>query len=95
MESVTAAVAQERDHRQAATAIGTVLALRSVTLRNELAGTVRRVLVDVNDQVKKGQVLVELDTTKLDSQVLRSRASVASAHARLAQATATTKEARS
>ena len=73
---------------------GTLQPTRSVTIGSELSGTVRRVLVDVNDQVKKGQVLVELDTTKLDSQVLRSRASVASAQARLAQATATTKEAR-
>jgi HlyD family secretion protein len=53
----------------------------------------RNVLVDVNDKVKKGQVLVELDTAKLDAQVLRSRASLAAAQARLAQAVATTKEA--
>jgi HlyD family secretion protein len=51
------------------------------------------VLVDVNDKVKKGQVLVELDTAKLEAQVLRSRASLASAQAKLAQAQATTKEA--
>ena len=73
---------------------GTLQPTRSVNIGSELSGTVRRVLVDVNDQVKKGQVLVELDTTKLDSQVLRSRASVASAQARLAQAQATMQEAR-
>ncbi len=73
---------------------GTLQPTRSVNIGSELSGTVRRVLVDVNDQVKKGQVLVELDTTKLDSQVLRSRASVASSQAKLAQAVATTKEAR-
>ena len=39
VEAVTAATAQAREHRSATTAIGTVLALRSVTLRNELAGT--------------------------------------------------------
>lgn len=73
---------------------GTLQPTRSVNIGSELSGTVRRVLVDVNDQVKKGQVLVELDTTKLDAQVLRSRAAVASAQAQLAQATATVKEAR-
>ena len=31
----------------------------------------RRVSVDVNDPVKKGQVLVELDTAKLSSQIQR------------------------
>jgi len=72
---------------------GTLQPTRSVTIGSELSGTVRNVLVDVNDKVKKGQLLVELDTAKLESQVLRSRASLASAQARLAQAVATTNEA--
>lgn len=85
----------QRGHvRLTVAANGTLQPTRSVNIGSELSGTVRRVLVDVNDRVKKGQVLVELDTTKLDSQVLRSRASVASAQARLAQAEATVKEAR-
>ncbi len=73
---------------------GTLQPTRSVTIGSELSGTVRNVLVDVNDKVKKGQVLVELDTAKLSAQVLRSRASLASAQARLAQAQATQREAR-
>jgi len=72
---------------------GTLQPTRSVNVGSELSGTVRSVLVDVNDTVKKGQVLVELDTAKLSAQVLRSRASLAAAHARLAQAGATTHEA--
>lgn len=71
---------------------GTLNPTRTVTIGSELSGTVRSVLVDVNDKVKKGQVLVELDTAKLEAQVLRSRASLASAQAKLAQAQATTKE---
>ena len=71
---------------------GTLQPTRSVNIGSELSGTVRRVLVDVNDQIKKGQVLVELDTDKLSSQVLRSRASLAAAHARQAQTAATVKE---
>lgn len=73
---------------------GTLQPTRSVNIGSELSGTVRRVLVDVNDQVKKGQLLVELDTAKLSAQVLRSRANLASAHARQAQAAATVQEAR-
>ena len=53
---------------------GTLQPTRSVNIGSELSGTVKRVLVDVNDRVKKGQVLVELDTAKLSDQVLRSRA---------------------
>ncbi|MGY4831602.1 efflux RND transporter periplasmic adaptor subunit [Sphaerotilaceae bacterium SBD11-9] len=75
------------------TANGTLQPTRSVNIGSELSGTVSRVLVDVNDRVKKGQVLVELDTAKLSDQILRSRASLASARAKVAQAAATLKEA--
>lgn len=74
------------------TANGTLQPTRSVSIGSELSGTVLRVLVDVNDRVKKGQVLVELDPAKLNDQVLRSKAALASAQAQLAQAVATVKE---
>ncbi|MDI1269759.1 MAG: efflux RND transporter periplasmic adaptor subunit [Polaromonas sp.] len=73
---------------------GTLQPTRSVNIGSELSGTVKRVLVDVNDRVKKGQVLVELDNAKLSDQVLRSRAALAAAQAQLAQGTATLKESR-
>lgn len=74
------------------TANGTLQPTRSVNIGSELSGTVLRVLVDVNDRVKKGQVLVELDTAKLIDQVTRSRAALAAAQAQLLQAIATVKE---
>lgn len=74
---------------------GTLQPTRTVNVGSELSGTVRKVLVDVNDEVKKGQVLVELDTDKLQAQLNRSKASVSSAQARLQQSQATLKEARS
>jgi len=77
------------------TANGTLQPTRSVNIGSELSGTVLRVLVDVNDRVKKGQILVELDTAKLNDQVIRSRAALASAQAQLAQAGATVKESNS
>lgn len=76
------------------TANGTLQPTRSVSIGSELSGTVSRVLVDVNDRVKKGQVLVELDTAKLGDLVKRSRATLASAQAKLAQAQVATREAR-
>jgi HlyD family secretion protein len=72
---------------------GTLQPTRAVNVGSELSGTVKRVLVDVNDRVKKGQVLVELDTAKLSDQVLRSRASLAAAVSQQALSTATLKEA--
>lgn len=76
------------------TANGTLQPTRTVNIGSELSGTVARVLVDVNDRVKRGQVLVELDTAKLNDQVTRSRAALNAAQAQLAQASATVKETR-
>ncbi|MEZ5664218.1 MAG: efflux RND transporter periplasmic adaptor subunit [Burkholderiaceae bacterium] len=74
---------------------GTLQPTRSVEIGSELSGTVKRVLVDVNDQVKAGQVLVELDTSKLGDQVTQARAGLASAQAQQVQAAATVSEAKS
>lgn len=61
VEAVTASVATERTHRASTTSIGTVLALRSVTLRNELPGTVRQVMLTPGAVVEAGDVLVAFD----------------------------------
>ena len=63
MESVTVAFAKEIEHRHTATSIGTVLALRSITLRNELPGTVRYVNLTPGQVVDTGMVLVALDVS--------------------------------
>jgi HlyD family secretion protein len=76
------------------TANGTLQPTRAVNIGSELSGTVSRVLVDINDHVKKGQALVELDTSKLRDQITRSRANVAASEAKVAQGVATVKEAR-
>ena len=76
------------------TANGTLKPTRSVAIGSELSGTVARVLVDVNDQVKQGQVLLELDRAKFQDTVNRSRAALSAAQAALAQNEATVREAR-
>ena len=73
---------------------GTLQPTRSMNIGSELSGTVLKVNVDVNDRIKKGQVLVELDTAKLRDQILRSRATLAAANAKVAQTVATVKEAK-
>jgi HlyD family secretion protein len=75
------------------TANGTLQPTRSISIGSELSGTVTKVNVDVNDKIRKGQVLVELDTAKLRDQILRSRASLAESIAKVAQTVATEKEA--
>jgi HlyD family secretion protein len=76
------------------TANGTVQPTRSINVGSELSGTVLKVHVDVNDPVRKGQVLVVLDTAKLRDQILRSQAALTGAQARLAQTAATIGESR-
>ena len=76
------------------TANGTIQPTRSINVGSELSGTVLKVNVDVNDQIKKGQVLVVLDTAKLRDQILRSQAAVTAAKAKVAQTGATITEAR-
>jgi membrane fusion protein (multidrug efflux system) len=63
MESISAAVASTRQHRETTTAIGTVIALRSITLRNEVPGTVRQIALTPGQIVEAGAVLVALDVS--------------------------------
>jgi membrane fusion protein (multidrug efflux system) len=77
MESVTVAVAREREHRRTATSIGTILALRSVTLRNELPGTVREVALTPGQIVDAGTVLVALDVSVEEAELKAQEAQAA------------------
>jgi len=63
VEAVTVATATSQAHRETTTAIGTVLALESITLRNELPGTVRQVSLTPGAIVEAGTVLVALDSS--------------------------------
>jgi membrane fusion protein (multidrug efflux system) len=62
-EVVTTAAAVERPYSATTTAIGTVHALRSVTLRNEVPGTVRIARLTPGQIVEPGTVLVALDVS--------------------------------
>jgi HlyD family secretion protein len=73
---------------------GTLQPTRTINIGSELSGTVLRVNVDVNDAVKKGQVLAVLDMAKLRNQILRGQATIASAEGRVALTHATTAEMR-
>ena len=79
MEVITAAVATDREHRRTTTSIGTVLALRSITLKNEIAGTVERVHLTPGQIVEPGTVLVALDASveRADLQAQEAQAALA------------------
>src|SRR6267378_4528490 len=79
IEVVTTAVAREEPHRATTTSIGTVLALRSITLRTELSGTVHAVSLVPGRIVDSGVVLVALDISveQADLQAQAAQASLA------------------
>jgi membrane fusion protein (multidrug efflux system) len=79
MEVITAAVAKDREHRRTTTSIGTVLALRSITLSNEVAGTVERVHLTPGQIVEPGTVLVAMDASveRADLQAQEAQAALA------------------
>lgn len=98
MESVTIALAKEVEHRQTTTSIGTILALRSITLRNELPGTVREVRLTPGQIVEPGMLLVELDVSVEEAELKAQEAQAALAKTvldrrqNLSQELATTQE---
>lgn len=67
-------------------ATGNVAASRQATLTFKTSGSVAEVLVEEGQHVEPGDVLAYLDTASLDWQIARTRASLATAQARLAQA---------
>ena len=77
MEVVTAATATARGYQRSASSIGTVLALQSVTLRNELAGTVRQVALVPGRIVEPGTVLVALDVSVEQAELEAQKAQLA------------------
>jgi membrane fusion protein (multidrug efflux system) len=85
MESVAVAEARPIEHQPTTVAIGTVIALRSITLRNELAGTVRQVALDPGSIVEAGKVLVALDVSVEEAELQALAAQEALAESLLAR----------
>jgi len=64
---------------------GQTVALLETPLYARTDGYIRQRTVDMGDRVKKGQLLVELDTPDLDQQIEQARATLAQANAALSQ----------
>jgi HlyD family secretion protein len=74
------------------TATGTIEPAQAVDIGPEISGRVRKVYVDFNDHVTKGQILVQLDTDLLAAQVDQAESQLALATANVRQAQATREE---
>jgi membrane fusion protein, multidrug efflux system len=84
-EVVEAAIAVEVEHGSTTSAIGTVVAMRSITLRNEMPGTVRFVRLDPGRIVEAGSVLVRLDVMLEEAELRALQAQAELAESTLAR----------
>ncbi|RKH91363.1 efflux RND transporter periplasmic adaptor subunit [Corallococcus sp. AB045] len=73
-ESVTSAQAESFGWQGTRSAVGTVMALRGVTLSAELPGVVNDIRFENGASVKKGQVLIQLDTSSEQAQLAGAEA---------------------
>jgi HlyD family secretion protein len=73
-------------------ATGNIQPTTQVDVSSERSGVIRSVNVRANSLVRKGDVLAELDTERLDAELTRVKAALAAAEARLVDAKATLTE---
>jgi len=73
-ESVEAVQVRRGEWAPTARAVGTVVALRQVEIRNELAGTVVEIGFASGDIVEKGQLLVRFDTRQEEASLTAAEA---------------------
>lgn len=71
---------------QDVSATGTLEPTDTVEVGSQISGTIYEVLVDVNDEVKKGQILAKIDPEKLEQSVDNFEAQLQSAQAELTSA---------
>ncbi len=72
------------DVAQSVVATGKIQPITKVEVKSKASGIVERLLVDINDRVKKGQELAQLDQQEILAQVDAQRAQLASAQANVA-----------
>lgn len=79
---------EKGDISQTVSANGTINPVTLVNVGTQVSGTVKKLYVDFNSSVEKGQVLLELDNSLLSAQLKQDLASVENARASVELATA-------
>jgi len=85
-ETVASAAVEQVQWEAARSAIGSLVAVRGVTLGAELPGLVREISFDSGTSVKRGAVLVKLDTSTEEAQLASAVADAALARINLERA---------
>lgn len=78
---VETVVVEKGNVKEVITATGTIEPVDKVEIGTQVSGVIEKIYVDYNDDVKKGQLLAELDKTVLKSSVNQNRAQLQTARA--------------
>lgn len=92
--AVSVVTAEKGDLQKITNLSGEIAAQESINIIPKMGGKVEDVLVDVGDKVKKGQVLVRLETKEIRAQLKQARAGLEAAKAAAEQAQARFAEAK-
>jgi HlyD family secretion protein len=68
---------------QTVTATGEIMPLNTVSVGSQVSGTIEELYVDYNSKVKRGDLLLKIDTSVLQSSVDEAKASLTSAQSQL------------
>lgn len=74
------------DIRATVSATGTVNAITTVLVGTQVSGTVKQLFVDYNSEVRKGQLLAQIDPSTFEAQVAQAHANLMLAEANLEKA---------
>src|SRR3990170_1167216 len=85
---------QRGDIIQVVSATGTLQAGVTVQVGSQVSGTIAKLHTDFNSQVKKGQVIAELDQAKFKARVDEEKASLRAAQANMAKTKVTLEDTR-
>ena len=80
----------KRTITQIVEASGTINPVQTVSIGSQVSGQISAIYVDYNSEVKKGQLLAEIDTSLFEAQVNQAKATIDNARANLAKIQATT-----
>jgi RND family efflux transporter MFP subunit len=86
--SVTTKAVETRELRRTVEMVGTLNGWEEVTISNEMAGTIEKILVDLGDRIKKGQLLIRFDQREAQLAQAQAEANLEAAKKALAQAQA-------
>lgn len=85
-ESYKFATVTRGDLKSTVSATGTLGAVKTVSVGTQVSGRIEQLLVDFNDEVRKGQLLARVDPTLAQQSVTDAQANVERAQAQLLQA---------